>query len=295
MWVLLGGLCFILGVQSYIYWKSLKSMKAQLKFASDRKTHAVLRTQGWSKEADALIEEINRLVLAYHELDAKYKRILFNNRQTTASIAHDFRTPLTSMLGYIQLVHNNTEDVKDRHRLEIVEGRIAEINQQVENFYILSTLESQEYPYTLKRMNPLRVLQEYIALYYDDILDKFADVSFEIDEQPVFVLADEAVLKRIYGNLIRNATHHGSETFSIAALISETMVEICFKNRSISKDLDVSRIFERTYSAEKTGGEQSTGLGLAIAYELAQLLEATLDSDQEEDEITFVLRLNRVQ
>lgn len=237
----------------------------------------------------ALIEELNSIVNAYRDTVEMNERMLQQTRQMTTSIAHDFRTPLTSMLGYVQLLQGTHQSDEDLRRLKIIEKRIAILNNHIEDFYTLSQLTSNEYPLFLEVHNPARILIETLVVYHEDLNRKFDIVDINVQEGNYRSIFDTHAFERIIGNLLKNALNHGETRFSLKTSVHEKYYRIVLSNRVASTDIDVTRIFDRTYKESQDRSNHSSGLGLNIARDLAEAMEMHLKVRLHQEEIFFIV------
>lgn len=269
----------------------LKDVNKQLNNRKDLTNISPLKTMGINSTINELIAHYNQLLFAYQTLQAEYFVASENVKQMTSSISHDFRTPLTSMKGYIQLIREDLDNPRNLERLSIIEKRIIDLNQNVEDFYMLSLLDSKEYPLDIERISILSVLKEFIASYYEDLDNHFDNLDFDIQEDRIYVLGDELTYKRIFGNLLRNALQHGYGQLSIQTNISRNTLYIRISNDAVIDIPEISDIFKRNFRAEKSRNQMSTGLGLAITKELLELVEASIDVEQVNNRLIFEIRV----
>jgi len=265
----------------------------QLKRINLDNSQMKLKNFSTQREYDDLIVEINELIDKHNKTKSHYQRASEQNKKMVSSISHDFRTPLTSMLGYVQLLQDNPSLEKRDYYLSIIEERTKNLNNLVNEFYLLSLLDSDSYQLEFENINPTAHVQERLALYYGDLNSQFDSILVELDEQPLKTQTSSVDLDRIIDNLIRNAVNHGVEFFKIENNISENSVQFFFTN-GIDDDnpIDPNKIFDRLYKADHSRTKSSTGLGLAISKELAEKLDYDLDVRIQNKTIQFVLKID---
>lgn len=287
--LLLNGL-FVLG--GLLNKKHLHRTISHLKRIVAGKSHSLLKQSGQSKQQDVLIKEVNVLIEKLNETTMHYERILDQNKQMVSSISHDFRTPLTSMLGYIQILKNDALSAKEENYLAIVEERTRMLSNLVEEFYTLSILDSNEYNIKMEYLNPILLVQEQIALYYNELNRTFNSVEINIEEEKLFIESSSVDLKRIVDNLIKNAFTHGIQYFKIVVIKDEKYLKMIFENEVKEPDLiDPDRLFERLYRVDPTRKSGSTGLGLSISKKLSEKLGLELDAELKERVLSFTLKI----
>lgn len=231
-----------------------------------------LRLYSPDEKLEELLAQINGLL----EDKERETRILRSReeslRRQIANVSHDLRTPLTSILGYLQLM--GREDISSeeyRHCLEIVEGRAKVLQDLITSFYDLSRIEGGEYPLELQRVDLRRCLEPLLAGFYEDFEQAGFQVTVELMEDPPAVSADPGAVTRILTNLIGNALKHGSKTLDIRLYQEGRTLVTAFSNDApeLTQE-DLPRVFERFYTADQMRTGQNTGLGLAIVKALAE-------------------------
>lgn len=267
--------------------KTMKHLKQIIKGESQ----SLLKLSG-NRKQNQLIKEINQLIEKLIETNVRYGRMMEDNKRMVSSISHDFRTPLTSMLGYIQILKKEAYTADEEKYFSIIEERTKMLSQLVEEFYTLSLLDSDEYKLSFQRVNPIILIQEQLALYYDELNQTFEKVDVSIDETVLSIQTSPQDVKRIIGNLVKNAFQHGTGYFSVQSKISDDCVQFLFQNEvKRPEKIEVERIFDRLYRGDESRKSGSTGLGLSIAQQLARRLRMNLEAELKENRLCFTLTI----
>ena len=251
-----------------------------------------LRLYAPNKELEGLLTQINGL-LEDRERETRTLRSREESlRRQIANVSHDLRTPLTSLLGYLQLLGSENLSQEERlHYLEIIEGRARVLQDLITSFYDLSRIEGGEYPLELQAVDLRRALEPLLAGFYDDFERSGFQVSVELAEHPPLVSADPGAVTRILTNLIGNALKHGSQTLDIRLYQEGQELVTAFSNDA--PDLtpeDVPRVFERFYTADQMRTGQNTGLGLAIVKALAEQMGHSAFAELKNEVFTVGVR-----
>lgn len=287
--VALNGLFIINWFFTRVYlWKRIKQLREVIAGHSK----APLKISGFRKTQDTLMIEINQLVERLTDLSIQFDRVMDENKRMVSSVSHDFRTPLTSMLGYIQILKKEAYTSNEEKYLGIIEERTRMLNQLVEEFYTLSLLESNEYNVNLQKVNPILLVQEQVAMYYDKLNETFDQVDIDLEELSLFIQTSPTDVKRLAGNLIKNAFQHGTGTFRLQSIKEEASIVFRFENELENPDkIEVERLFDRLYRGDKSRKSGSSGLGLSIAQKLAERLRMTLEAELEDNQLSFILTI----
>lgn len=264
----------------------------QLKWIKQGDALAELRKHHSSVSQDLLIEEINDLIKGHKQIQIEFNTIDNQNKEMISSISHDFRTPLTSMLGYVQILQASAESEKEIKYLKIVEERTKVLSELVEEFYRLSLLESKDLSFEMEQAYPILLLQEQLALYHQELSQSFSMVSVQLMEETISIETSALEFNRLLGNLIKNAFSHGTERFCVYNELSKDSLMIYIENKVEKTDaLDVNKLFDRTYKGDKPRTSSSTGLGLSIAKKIAESLGYTLEAAIEGEILQFKLSI----
>jgi signal transduction histidine kinase len=260
--VILAALCAVLGLRLYALEKDIRSCARQLR----EDEGARVRMAAPNRAAEDLLSAVNRLLELREADEAEHRRQEHAIRQQISNISHDLRTPLTSILGYLQFLEGDSLTAEERREyLGIVRGRAKALQSLITSFYDLSRLEGGEYPLSREKVDLYHVLSELVAEFYNDFEQSGFDMTVELAPRLPAVTADPAGVLRVFTNLIRNALEHGQKRMSILLYRQGETVVSAFSNDAagLTRE-DVEHVFDRFFTADKMRTGQSTGLGLAI-------------------------------
>ena len=282
---LLALLCLGLGLRLYALERDIRTCARQLRAGRPRVSMAAPNAA-----AEELLTAVNALLDLREREEGDYRRQEQAIRQQIANVSHDLRTPLTSILGYLQLLEGEGLTAEERREyLSIVQGRARALQSMIVSFYDLSRLEGGEYPLSRERVDLYHVLSQLVAEFYNDFTD--FDMTVELREGLPTVTADPAGVLRVFTNLIRNALEHGRKRMSILLYQEGGEVVSVFANDA--PDLtpeDVEHVFDRFFTADKMRTGQSTGLGLAIVKALVERMGHTVSAELEGDLFRVTVR-----
>ncbi|MCI8697734.1 MAG: HAMP domain-containing histidine kinase [Oscillospiraceae bacterium] len=245
-----------------------------------------------SAGAEELLVCLNQLLELRQEERAAYRRKEQELRRQIANVSHDLRTPLTSILGYLQLLEGDgLSPEKKAEYLAVVEGRARTLQVFIATFYDLSRIEGGELPLEREKVDLGRALSDQLAASYEQIEEAGLDMEVDLAPDLPPVWADSGAVTRIFSNLLTNALRHGKDALSIRLYREGNGVVSAFSNRA--EDLtaeDASHVFERFYTADKMRTGQSTGLGLAIVKALAERMGHSAAARWEDGVFTIEVR-----
>ena len=258
----------------------MKNIAGQLKKIGNEDTNSLVKSSYGT--ADKLIVQINFLLREIQSAKAEYSRKQHALDQMITNISHDLRTPLTSALGYIDLVKDPLTQREEKLReLEIIRKRLLRLEELINSFFELSKIISMNEPPETENQNIISILERSAANYYDDYCAAEKAVQLSGADKKIFVVTNENMLMRIFDNIIGNALKHGSGDLLITVGENEDKAEIIFENPTENQPIDTERIFDEFYTTELSRTKGGNGLGLAIAKQFALILGAEISAEYE--------------
>lgn len=240
--------------------------------------------------------QINRLLLDRQQIRRDYRRQELSVRKMLANISHDIKTPLTVILGYMEILR--LED-KDNETLKKVETKAKQVVELINEFFTLAKLEAGDMNMEITNVEINELCRENVLGFYELLLQKEFAVDLSIPEQRLYVQGEKESLDRILNNLLSNAVRYGSEGKYIGLFLREEedfiAVEVVDHGRGIAREY-AERIFDRLYTMEDSRNRQmqGNGLGLTIARNLARQMGGDLLLESEPGVKTvFTVRLKK--
>lgn len=244
-----------------------------------------------------LESEMNRLLLDRQRIKAEFKRGEIASKKMLANISHDIKTPLTVILGYLEIMRLADADDEILKKVEVKAKQVMELINQ---FFTLAKLEAGDTNITLSRINISEICKESALGFYEILLQKDFEVEISIPEMAVYAQGDKDALQRILFNLLSNAVRYGSDGKYLAVCLREdknsAYIDITDRGKGIEKEF-ADRIFERLYTLEDSRNRkiQGNGLGLTIAKNLAASLGGDLYLDSMPGiKTTFTVKLKKI-
>ena len=262
----------VLAVRQYTLERGLRQAAVQMRAQMANETSTRLALPCPSAGAEELLACLNELLELRQAERAGYRRKEQELRRQIANVSHDLRTPLTSILGYLQLLEQeNLPPEKRQEYFQVIEGRARTLQTFIASFYDLSRIEGGELPLEREKVDLGRALSDQLAAAYQQIEEAGLEMEVELAPDLPAVWADSGAVTRIFSNLLTNALRHGTDTLSVKLYRMGGYVVSAFSNSAPDMTAeDAAHVFERFYTADKMRTGQSTGLGLAIVKALAQ-------------------------
>jgi len=290
--VLLAAACVFLLLRVYALERNLRQGAKQLKERREAASAAPLRLAAPNAAAEDLFSEVNALLRDIEEERTGFQVRERSLRQQISNVSHDLRTPLTSILGYLQLLEGDTLTAEERREyLTVVEGRARTLQSLIASFYDLSRLEGGEYPLAREQVDLYGVLSELLAAFYNDFENAGFDVAVELEEGLPLAWGDPAGILRVFTNLIRNALDHGNGRLEVRLYREGDGVVSSFTNGAGElTEEDAAHVFDRFFTSDKNRTGRNTGLGLAIVKTLAEQMGHRVEAYVRDGSFTINIR-----
>ncbi len=217
--------------------------------------------------------EINEIVLSYENRLAVYRRTEETNKQLMTSLSHDVRTPLTTLIGYLDAVHKGliTGTERDNY-VEAARRKAHDLKEYIDVLFEWFKLGSGEFTMNIAPVEAAELTRDILIDWIPIFEDKRIEYTIEIPEQPLIVNLDTDGYMRILNNLIQNTVSH-SQADQIRIVMEQqgSDIRLCLSDNGIGigKE-DLKHIFERLYKCDKGRSGKGSGLGLSIVYQLTE-------------------------
>ena len=218
--------------------------------------------------------KINDIMEGYRDTIAELNERDQANRQMMTSLSHDVRTPLTTLIGYLDAVHSHLVEGGEREAyIETAREKAHSLQMYVDDLFEWFKLNSNERVLEIAPVNVTEMTQTVLSDWLSVFEQNKIDYAFFIPEKCITVSLDTAAYRRILNNLIQNVVSHSSASaISVGVEEKKDCVEIWVKDngRGIpARELD--HIFDRLYKCDPARMGKGSGLGLSIVEQLVRL------------------------
>lgn len=215
-------------------------------------------------------------------------------KELISNVSHDLRTPLTSMIGYLQLLQKTELPGEQKEYLNIALSRGRYLQTLINDFYDISLMENKSSIPVLEKINLDKILTDTVLSFTKQFEEKCMTPIITFLSMPTYVIADETMLKRIIVNLISNAIRYGAKELQIK-ILKNNDIELIFQNVvEHEKSIDVTKLFEKYYTADISRNQSGSGLGLYIVKLLAEAINGNVSAQLNNNKFTITLYLKQV-
>ncbi|MCU7201201.1 sensor histidine kinase [Turicibacter sanguinis] len=240
------------------------------------------------KDIEKLVETINNDMQEKKQIEIDMMNREERLKQNISDIAHDLRTPLSAIRGYITLLENCTEKEKKEY-LNIIQRKSEDLNLLINNFYEVSLLDNSSLKIDTTPIDIVQVIMDIVISNYALIKNNEIEINNKVPEKQVKIYGEEITCKRIIQNLLSNSIKYSTGYISIELDELENEVVFTIKNSVLDlKESDIEHIFERFYTVDKSRNRSGSGLGLYIVRLLLNKIGGEVKSITLEDSILSI-------
>lgn len=269
--------------------RSIKQMDEIEKYPEGNRQ---LLTFSTNRLFEKLLDRINIIYKERQKERITYQRRELQIRREIENISHDLRTPLTSIMGYVDLIKEpDTTKEEEEEYLGIILKRAKVLQAFIQDFYELSRMEAEDFVIEFTSVPVQNTLSDTIVAYYHDFEQKNIDVSVDLEEKQRLIVADKIQFNRIVNNLIQNSLKYAKKCFILKQYSTKDECIIQFQNdTSQITEKELEYIFDRFYTNDSSRSNQSTGLGLTISKILTEKMRGQISARIEEKLFIIELR-----
>ena len=206
MWTLLFAfLTFALLLYIYFVKRELRKLRQEVKEMPTRASFGSrLSFDFREKEFMLLVDELNQMIDAFEENNRQAKQMEENVKLSIAGLSHDLRTPLTSINGYVQLLHETTDETKRAHYERIIEQSVNRLMEMTDHFYDLARIETNQKEMALSSLSLTVVVEEIFLSFYEQFEEQEIELQFPEEMPMPHIIADKFMLIRVVQNIAQN-------------------------------------------------------------------------------------------
>jgi len=207
--------------------------------------------------------------------DEKMKADIITN------VSHDIKTPLTSIISYIDLIkREQIDNEKVLEYVNILDAKSQRLKQLTDDLVEASKISSGNISLVLDRIDLVQMIIQAEGEFEEKFEDHHLNVVIEVPDEPVYILADSRRIWRIFENLFMNIIKYAMKDTRvyISLNVFDDEAQLSFKNISSEKlELNANDLTERFIRGDASRSTEGSGLGLFISKSLTQLLGGKFD------------------
>lgn len=218
-------------------------------------------------------DELGSMVITFNETLDRLQRLFESQGRFLSDVSHEFRTPLTTIRGNIDLIRRYGNDP---HSLEVIEEEVKHMSVLVADLLMLAKADAGQIPFTFDRLDLSRFVVKDVYTHIQKMAHNIHQVELGHVEEDVTIQADVNYLRQLFNHLVTNAVRYTPEGGVIriwqTTSFNQAQVHISDTGVGIPPE-DLPHIFERFYRVDKARSRAAggTGLGLSIAQWIAEM------------------------
>lgn len=302
MTLIISGMCMIIFALIFMLFQNrqavyLKKIVAAMDEISKGNLDVEVPIEG-DDELAQLAASLNTMADDIQTLIAKERSTEQSKNELITNVAHDLRTPLTSILGYMELLDSNPElDAETRQKyIGIACNKARHLQHLIEELFGFTKLSHGKLAVTIERVDIVKLLEQLIDEFYPVFENSGMECSFTTQVHSLMMNGDGKLLARLFDNLLNNAVKYGRDGKVILVRLTyeEPVITITVTNFGfVIPENEIPLLFNKFYRVEQsrsssTGG---TGLGLAIVKNIVSLHGGTVECTSSIRGTTFTVRL----
>ena len=245
-----------------------------------------------------LVENINNISKQLKERTIEERKAQQTKNDLITNVSHDLRTPLTSIIGYLEIIDNDKykDEVRLRYYVSIAFEKAKALNVLINDLFELTKMQNNTINLYKADINLVELLGQIVAGF--EYQFKHADMQSRLDfsEDKLIVNADAGKLVRAFENLLSNAIKYGKDGFyvDVTTKLEENVavVQVINYGQAIPS-IDLPHIFDRFYRVEKSRSSDigGSGLGLSITKNIIELHDGKISAYSNNDKTIFEVKL----
>ncbi|TYS51212.1 sensor histidine kinase [Bacillus infantis] len=274
----------------YLLKKEIKRTARQLYQVNQNQTNKKVDISYHDRHFEELAKEINNQIDLTKQAEAVKRSTENELKQAISHISHDIRTPMTSILGYIQFLESDelSPELKKEY-IATIKNSAGRLKILLEDFFELSIIEQTDYPMKLERVRGNDLIADALLGFYEEFKKRNIEPDIHIPDHEIMIDADASAVKRVVENLVVNAIRYSTGNVSIRLEESDAAVILKISN-TVDKlsEQDVHHMFDRFYKVDQTRTGKGTGLGLPIAKSLMEKMNGNISAELKGNQLTMV-------
>lgn len=246
-----------------------------------------------NKDLPDLEQKLNTIKFSIQSNERIAKEAEQRKNDLVVYLAHDLKTPLTSVIGYLSLLRDEkeiSEELREKY-LSIACDKSERLEELINEFFDITRFNLSKITLEYSTVDLKLLLEQLIFEFGPMLNDKNLSCKLHMNEKSN-IMCDVDKMQRVFDNLLKNAISYSFENSQIDIHVEENesdfVIEVVNKGNDIPKE-KLNRLFEQFYRLDSSRGTArgGAGLGLAISKEIVELHGGTIEARSENETITM--------
>lgn len=256
----------------------------------------LIEVRGKDELAD-LCKSINDMSIELAEKIENEKRIEKVKSELITNISHDLKTPLTSIVGYLEILNSGNIDIETKDKyIGIAYNKSLRLKELVNDLFEYTKLTSPDFKINKNRVNLVNLINQIVGESIFELEVKGIKVVLDNPYREIYSNIDIKLFSRVIENLIKNVEKYSDRDsdLNINVRVKESLITISFINKcELLSDEVLNKIFDKFYRGDeaRTLENEGSGLGLSISKRIIELHNGDLEAKKVDDYIEFSIKI----
>ncbi|NFN93348.1 response regulator [Clostridium botulinum] len=245
-----------------------------------------------------LAQNINNISKQLKKRTLEERKAQKTKNDLITNVSHDLRTPLTSIIGYLEIIDSDKykDEIQLRYYANIAYEKSKSLNLLINDLFELTKMQNNTIKLEKVKINLVELLGQVIAYFKCQFDNEKMKARIKFSEDKLIVNADAEKLVRAFENLLSNSIKYGRDGYYVDIITKSegdmAIVQIINYGEAIPA-IDLPYIFDRFYRIEKSRNSDigGSGLGLAITKNIIELHQGRISAYSDENKTIFEVRL----
>lgn len=299
----------VIAMVTFIYWRLKRRQRQyelahiidELHYIADGNFDHRISKKGYSGEMQHVIDSIHTLVESAVEAMEEERRIEQTKDELITNVSHDIRTPLTSIIGYIGLIHGSRYQTEDElHRYaSVAYSKARQMKVLVDDLFEYIKVRQPSTTLSILRFDMVQLIEQLAIDFELQLSEQSMNLEVKPSQSVIMMEGDSEQIVRLMNNLMSNALKYGHSGQSIRIEINDLNDSVKVRVMNNGSSLPENRlgvIFDRFYRMEESRSTEieGTGLGLAISKSIVELHHGSIEARMEADWTVFDVQLPKL-
>ena len=266
--------------------RAMSQVTEQFRGITSTDTNTVISVNSRDKDIRVLANELNKVLVDVRKAYLRYNEGDMEMKMSITNISHDLRTPLTAILGRLELLKDVDKPKEVEETLEIIENRARYMKDLTEELFEYSVILSSDEEPVKEDVMLNQLLEDSLLNHYGALTRAGIEPEVDICEEKVIRKVNKKQIDRVFSNLMSNAIKYSKGDLTIS-LTSDGKVTFANKAPDLTS-VEVEKLFNRFYTVQTA--RNSTGLGLAIARKFVTENGGSVDAVLKDGVLNFILQ-----
>ncbi|WP_430612496.1 sensor histidine kinase [Enterococcus sp. DIV0876] len=244
-----------------------------------------------------VVFEINAVIADYEQQVQQLKKEINSSKELMTSLSHDIRTPLTTLIGYLDAIQLGiVTGLEKEEYIEVSRKKAYALKTYVDRLFEWFKFNSDDYTMDMQNVEIVELTRTLLIDWVPVFEKNKIKFDFDFPEQGLYTLVDKFMYKRVIDNLISNVMEHSeADFFHLSLGYNASKITIKIMDNGVGIDeTSIQKVFDRLYKVDQGRSAKGSGLGLAIVRDILQKIDGTITVDSVvNNQTVFTISLNR--